>query len=46
MEFGERLKEILESKGLKQSDLSRLSGIGNDFIHGFFVSKKPPAMGA
>jgi len=32
MEFGVRLKEILESKGMTQADLSRLSSIGEDHI--------------
>lgn len=39
MRFGERLKDILESKGMNQAELSRLSGIDEGYISKIITDK-------
>lgn len=39
MRFGERLKDILDSKGMSQAELSRLSGIDEGYISKIITDK-------
>lgn len=43
MDFGQRLKEILDSKGLNQGDLGRMAGIEEGYISKIINGKHKPS---